>query len=74
MVACRDGRAVLWAFAFRVPVFLNISFAFRAPAFLYEFFLPSPALLRSYVSAAAGTMGGGEVWLVPNAATWGCYH
>ena len=27
------------------------------------------------VSAAAGTMGGGgEVWLVPNAATWGYYH
>ena len=59
----RDRRAFLWALAFRVPAFLNISFAFCPPAFLYKFFCIPPRsfvpVSRSYVPAAAGTMGGG---------------
>ena len=36
VLLCRDGRAFLWDFAFRVPAFLEFSFAFRVPALLYD--------------------------------------
>ena len=45
----------------RMPAFLKFSFEFRVPA-----------LLACSCQLHYGTMrGGGEVWLVQNAATWG---
>ena len=64
---------------------LNFSFAFRVPALLYEivfaFLFCVPMRLQFTYKASSGVQlpvklrynGGGEVSLVPNAATWGCY-
>ena len=40
-----DGRAFLWAFAFRVPAFLDFSCAFRVPALLYDIVFAFPRAL-----------------------------
>ena len=37
--------AFLWAFAFRVPAFLDFSFAFGVPALLYEIIFAFPRAL-----------------------------